>query len=42
MPSSGSKTILIAIGPLPNEDTLPELIAFLEKKDLVYFDDFLN
>ncbi len=33
---------LIAIGPLPNEDTLPELISFLEEKGLVYFDDFFE
>ncbi|MBA2686800.1 MAG: hypothetical protein H0U64_01745 [Gemmatimonadaceae bacterium] len=33
---------LIAIGPLPNEDSLPELIALLENKGLVYFDDFFE
>ena len=33
---------LIAIGPLPNEDTLPTLIAFLEEKGLAYFDDFFE
>lgn len=33
---------LIGIGPLPNEDTLPELISFLEEKGLVYFDDFFE
>jgi hypothetical protein len=33
---------LIAIGPLPNEDTLPELISFLEGKGLVYFDHFFE
>lgn len=33
---------LISIGPLPNEDTLPTLIAFLEEKGLSYFDDFFE
>lgn len=33
---------LIAIGPLPNEDLLPELISFLEERGLVYFDDFFE
>lgn len=33
---------LIAIGPLPNEDALPELISFMEDKGLVYFDDFFE
>lgn len=33
---------LIAIGPLANEDMLPELIGFLEDKGLSYFDDFFE
>lgn len=33
---------LIAIGPLPNEDVLPQLIAYLEEKGLTYFDDFFE
>ncbi len=33
---------LIAVGPLPNEDSLPTLIAWLEEKGLVYFDDFFE
>lgn len=33
---------LIAIGPLPNDDVLPALISYLEKKGLTYFDDFFE
>lgn len=33
---------LIAIGPLPNEDVLPELVSYLEAKGLAYFDDFFE
>lgn len=33
---------LIAIGPLANEDVLPDLIAFFEEKGLNYFDDFFE
>lgn len=33
---------LIAIGPLPNEDVLPQLIAYLEEKGLAYFGDFFE
>lgn len=33
---------LIAIGPLPNEDSLPGLVSYLEEKGLVYFDDFFE
>ena len=33
---------LIAIGPLPNEDVLPDVVSFLEEKGLVYFDDFFE
>jgi hypothetical protein len=33
---------LIALGPLPSEDMLPELIDDLEKNGLVYFDDFFE
>lgn len=33
---------LIAIGPLPNEDALSGLIAFLEERGLIYFDDFFE
>jgi hypothetical protein len=33
---------LIALGPLPSDDMLPELIDDLEKSGLVYFDDFFE
>ena len=33
---------LIALGPLPSEDMLPDLIAALENSGLVYFDDFFE
>jgi hypothetical protein len=33
---------LIALGPLPSEDMLPELIDDLENNGLVYFDDFFD
>ena len=33
---------LIALGPLPSEDMLPELIEHLEKSGLTYFDDFFE
>ena len=33
---------LIALGPLPSEDMLPDLIDDLEKSGLVYFDDFFE
>jgi hypothetical protein len=33
---------LIALGPLPSEDTLPALIDALENSGLVYFDDFFE
>ena len=33
---------LIALGPLPSEDMLPELIADLEESGLTYFDDFFE
>jgi hypothetical protein len=33
---------LIALGPLPSEDMLPELIDDLENSGLVYFDDFFE
>lgn len=33
---------LIAIGPLANEDALPDMIAFLEDRGLGYFDDFFE
>ncbi len=33
---------LIALGPLPSEDMLPELVDDLEKSSLVYFDDFFE
>lgn len=33
---------LIAIGPLANDDILPDLISFLEEKGLGYFDDFFE
>ncbi len=33
---------LIALGPLPSEDMLPDLIDALESSGLVYFDDFFE
>ncbi len=33
---------LVALGPLPSEDMLPDLIDDLEQNDLVYFDDFFE
>lgn len=33
---------LIAVGPLPSDDLLPELIDDLEGRGLVYFDDFFE
>jgi hypothetical protein len=33
---------LIALGPLPSEEMLPELIDDLENSGLVYFDDFFE
>lgn len=33
---------LIALGPLPSEDMLPELIEDLENSGLAYFDDFFE
>jgi hypothetical protein len=33
---------LIAVGPLPGEDTLTDLIAQLEESGLVYYDDFFE
>ncbi len=33
---------LIAIGPLANDDMLPDLIAYLEEKGLAYYDDFFE
>jgi hypothetical protein len=33
---------LIALGPLPSDEMLPELIDDLEKSGLVYFDDFFE
>lgn len=33
---------LIALGPLPSEDMLPELVDDLEETGLVYFDDFFE
>ena len=33
---------LIALGPLPAEDMLPELVDDLENTGLVYFDDFFE
>lgn len=33
---------LIALGPLPSDDMLPELVDDLEKSGLVYFDDFFE
>ena len=33
---------LVALGPLPTEDSLPQLIEDLEASGLVYFDDFFD
>lgn len=33
---------LIALGPLPSDDMLPELVDDLEKTGLVYFEDFFE
>jgi hypothetical protein len=33
---------LVALGPLPSEDMLPDLIADLEESGLTYFDDFFE
>ena len=33
---------LIAIGPLPNTDDVPNLIELFEEAGLVYFDDFME
>jgi hypothetical protein len=33
---------LIAIGPLPSPDDVPDLIDMLEDVGLVYFDDFIE
>jgi hypothetical protein len=33
---------LIALGPLPSDDVLPELLEDLEKSGLIYFDDFFE
>jgi len=33
---------LIALGPLPSDDVLPDLIDDLEASGLIYFDDFFE
>jgi hypothetical protein len=33
---------LIALGPLPSDDMLPELVDDLEKTGLIYFEDFFE
>jgi hypothetical protein len=33
---------LIAIGPLPSDDDVPVIIADLEERGLIYFDDFFE
>ncbi len=33
---------LIAVGPLPNPDDVPNLIDVFEEAGLVYFDDFME
>ena len=33
---------LVALGPLPSEDMLPDLIENLEGSGLIYFDDFFE
>lgn len=42
MRSFASRTYLIALGPLPSEDMLPDLIDALESSGLIYFDDFFE
>ncbi len=33
---------LVLIGPLPNDDLLPDLVSLLEERGLNYFDDFFE
>ena len=33
---------LVALGPLPSDDVLPDLIDDLEESGLIYFDDFFE
>ena len=33
---------LIVIGPLPSEDSIPQMIEDLEQSGLAYFDDFFD
>lgn len=33
---------LVVVGPLPSDDSLPQLINDLEQSGLVYFDDFFE
>jgi hypothetical protein len=33
---------LVALGPLPSEDVLPQLVEELEQTGLVYFEDFFD
>lgn len=33
---------LVAIGPLPSDDMIPQMIDDLEKSGLTYFDDFFD
>jgi hypothetical protein len=33
---------LVVLGPLPSEDSLPQLIEDLEANGLIYFDDFFE
>ena len=33
---------LIALGPLPSDDILPELVGDLEASGLIYFDEFFE
>ena len=36
------RLVRVALGPLPSEDMLPELVADLENSGLIYFDDFFE
>ena len=42
LPAHASTTVLIAIGPIYDEDALGEVVAELEGAGLAYFDDFFE
>lgn len=33
---------LLAVGPLPSDDMIGEMVEYLEEKDLVYYEDFFE